>query len=90
VAKVDGRLATEPGSPRLKTTKVVRGVAASLSTAQLTYSMRGDDLRFVVFCFAKAEYAKVFCEEFNGDVANDGGNEKGRRWTGLMDVLGVP
>jgi hypothetical protein len=60
----------------LKTSKVVRGVAASLSTAQLTYSMRGDDLRFVVFCFAKAEYAKVFCEEFNGEMLPTTGEMK--------------
>jgi hypothetical protein len=39
----------------------------SLSVAPLTYSLSRDDLRFVVLCFAKAEDAKAFCEQFGGE-----------------------
>jgi hypothetical protein len=49
----------------------VRSVGAGLSEAQLTCSLRRDDLRFVLFCFARAKDAEAFAKRFGGAVAGD-------------------
>ena len=52
----------------LENSELVHSVAASLSAAQLRYSLRrGDGDHVVVSCFAKPEDAQTFCERFGGE-----------------------
>jgi hypothetical protein len=43
------------------------------SAPRRTFLMRRDDLDYMVFCFTKAEDAKVFCERFGGERLPGGG-----------------
>ena len=50
----------------LANSETVRGFAATLSAAPLTYALRRDDHDYVVLCFAKSEDDEVFSERFGG------------------------
>ena len=46
---------------------VVYTFAEAFSVGPRTFSVRRDDLDFVVFCFGKVEDAEAFCEQFGGE-----------------------
>jgi hypothetical protein len=48
--------------------QVVNDFARALSVGPLGYSLRSDDVDYVVFCFAKPEDAEVFCKQFDGEL----------------------
>jgi hypothetical protein len=52
----------------LANAETVRGFAATLSAAPLTYHMIREDRSYVAFCFATAEAAQGFAERFGGEV----------------------
>jgi hypothetical protein len=51
----------------VKNSQIVWSFAETLSPAPRPYSLRRDDSEFVVFCFAKPEDAKTFCQRFGGE-----------------------
>jgi hypothetical protein len=51
----------------LANSETVRGFAATLSVAPLTYPLNRGDERFVVFCFAQPQDAQAFAERFGGE-----------------------
>jgi len=51
----------------------VRSMAAILSAAPLTYSLRHEKGDRVVFCFASPEVAQVFAGRFAGELLDPGG-----------------
>jgi hypothetical protein len=52
----------------LANAEIVRGFAATLSAAPITYHLRLEDRDFVVFCFSKPEDAKTFALRFGGTI----------------------
>jgi hypothetical protein len=46
----------------------VRGFAATLSAAPMTYHLIREDRSYVAFCFSTAEAAKTFAERFGGEL----------------------
>jgi hypothetical protein len=59
--------ATGRKGPGLKKSETVRGFADTLSVAPRTMHMRRHDCDYVVFCFAKPEDARAFCQHFGGE-----------------------
>jgi hypothetical protein len=69
----------------LKNGDTVRGAAKALSAAPLTYSLRRDDLRIGVFCFAKVEDTEVFAERFGEALTHHGVMREGLQSSRALD-----
>jgi hypothetical protein len=65
----------------LENSELVRGFPDGLSVGPLTYSLRREDLHFVVFCFADPKDADAFCDRCGWERLPGRGDEPGVKWS---------
>ncbi len=69
ISSPNGRIAVALPAEKVRdpvSREVMFCAAGVPSAAQLTYSLRHDDLRFVMFCFSKSD-AGAFAKRFDGE-----------------------